>query len=268
MSSSPHHAPPSEAPLRVVDVPLELCKARTNQPRKSFDQASLEELAASVERHGLLQPITVMRDPADDNAFVVVAGERRFRAFKSLGRETIPAIITSGDADELALIENLQREDLNPVEEAEALTRLQNKYNYTQTELGRAVGKHKSTISHLLKLATLSPDIKREVATSQHVSRSLLIEVSKLKDEKTQLAFWQEVKAKGMTVRQVRGKKAAPGRKTQATLARGRRFVDALEALVSERKPLSKQEYEELLDLFDRFVKLVDQEAQQQGEAS
>ncbi|WP_261771972.1 ParB/RepB/Spo0J family partition protein [Nitrosococcus oceani] len=92
-----------------------------DQPRKAFDEAALQKLADSIEQHGLIQSITVASDPGNEEGYMVVAGERRFRAFKQLGRETIPAIVTQGNRDEIALIENLQRENLNPLEEAEAL---------------------------------------------------------------------------------------------------------------------------------------------------
>ena len=244
---------------------------RPAQPRKHFDEAQLHELAASVERHGLLQPITVMRDPRDKGGFVVVAGERRFRAFGHLERDTIPAVVTSGNADEIALIENLQRENLSPVEEAGALQRLQKKYAYTHEELSRAVGKARSTVTNLLKLNALPRKIKRECSTSNIATRSFLIELSKLDDPERQLALWQEAKARGVTVREARRRKQAaapaPPRPSVSpdTLASGQRFVRELERLGDEARPLDGERYEALLDIFKRFVAFMEREAERQA---
>ena len=144
-----------------MDVPLGDLRASPHQPRKTFDPDGLRELADSIAQHGLLQPITVLRDPKDKNKFVVIAGERRFRAHALLERPAIPAMITTGNADEIALIENLQREDLTPLKEAEALERLQKKYGYIQEELAKAIGKARSTVTNLLKLTSLPPKIKK-----------------------------------------------------------------------------------------------------------
>lgn len=254
--------------LRVVDIPLSICRTNPQQPRKTFDPKSLQELATSIEQHGLLQPITVKRDPKSKEGFVLVAGERRFRAFELLKRESIPGVVTSGNADEIALIENLQREDLSPLEEAEALERLQKKYNYTQEELAKTIGKARPTITNLLKLTSLPKKIKKECSTSNIASKSFLIELSKLDDPKKQLAFWNEAKERGVTVREARAKKvASTGRstsETQRTLSMGKRFVRDLERLAADEESFDLDRYEELLDIFKRFVKLVEQEAAKQ----
>lgn len=255
----------SKDSLRVIDMPLSSCLRNPDQPRQTFDKASLKELAGSIERHGLLQPITVKRDPKNKQGFVIVAGERRFRAFELLGKETIPAVVTSGNADEIALIENLQREDLHPIEEAQALARLKDKYGYTQEEVGKAVGKDRTTITHLLKLNTLPRKIKEESATSHSVSKSLLIELSKVKDAKKQLALWKDIKERGVTVKQARAKKQDTAQRqvseTRRTLTSGKRFMAELERLASEEVVWDKDKYEELLALFRRFMTLMDQQA-------
>lgn len=255
--------------LRVIDVLLSSCRVNPNQPRKTFDPVSLQELATSIEQHGLLQPITIKRDPRNKEGFIAVAGERRFRAYELLNRETIPAIVTSGNADEIALIENLQREDLSPLEEAEALERLQKKYSYTQEELAKAVGKARSTVTNLLKLTSLPRKVKKECSTSNIATKSFLIELSKLDDPKKQLAFWNEAKERGVTVREARAKKKlVGGRRTpsemQRTLTMGKQFVGELERLVEDNEPFEAERYEELLDLFKRFVAFVEREAAKQ----
>jgi ParB family transcriptional regulator, chromosome partitioning protein len=254
--------------LRVIDVPLSSCRRNPDQPRQTFDKAGIRELADSIERHGLLQPITVKRDPKNKQGFVVVAGERRFRAFELLGRETIPAVVTSGNADEIALIENLQREDLHPIEEAQALEKLKDKYGYTQEEVGKAVGKDRTTITHLLKLNDLPRKIKEESVTSHVVSKSLLIELSKVADPKKQLSLWKDIKERGVTVRQARAKKQDKEQRqvseSQRTLTSGKRFVADLERLASEEVVFDRDKYEELLMVYRRFMAFMDQQASKQ----
>lgn len=252
--------------LRIVDVPLQDCRTNPHQPRKVLDSASLQELANSIAQHGLLQPITVRRDPKNKQGFVVVAGERRFRAYELLQRPTIPAVITSGNADEIALIENLQREDLTPLEEAEALERLQKKYGYTQEELAKTVGKARSTITNLLRLTSLPRKIKKECSTSNVATKSFLIELSKLPNANEQLAFWNEAKERGITVREARARKqpireAKVASDARRTLSTGKRFVSELESLTSHEEPMSVEKYEELLELFQKFVAFVEREA-------
>ncbi len=117
---------------KIVEISLSEIQPNPDQPRKTFDEVKLQELAGSIERQGLLQPIIVKKRAGDDVGYLLVAGERRFRAHHRLQKATIPAIITEGNPDEIALIENLQREELNPLEEAEALQRMMERYRYTQ----------------------------------------------------------------------------------------------------------------------------------------
>ena len=251
--------------LKVQDIPMSVIQANPHQPRQHFDELSLAELAQSIERHGLLQPITVMRDPKNKGGYRVIAGERRFRAFQLLQREFIPAVISSGNPDELSLIENLQREDLNAIEEAQALAKLKDKYNYTHEELGLAIGKARSTITNLLKLNDLPRKIKQESLTSNLVNKSVLIELSKIPETKEQLRLWKELKTTGATVRQARAKKQGSEKKQsdlQRTLSNGKRFVSELERLSQNPEALPQESYEELLELFKRFIAVIDQEAE------
>lgn len=251
--------------LRVVDLPTRNCRANPDQPRKYFDEEAIKDLAASIERHGLIQPITVKRDPKNKEAYVIVAGERRFRAYELLKRETVPAIITTGNSDEIALIENLQRQDLSPIEEAEALLRLQKKYGYTHEELGKSVGKARSTITNFLRLNSLPAKIKRESISSNLASKSFLIELSKLSDSKKQLAFWKEAKEKGITVKEARARKK-PALNTpeaaQKAILRGEQFVKELEHLGENGTSLDSENYEKLLGIFERFVSIIETEAE------
>lgn len=191
---------------RIVEIDIERIEAHPEQPRKRVDQTALAELAQSIERHGLLQPIVVQSLGA--NGYVLVAGQRRLLAHRQLGRTRIAALLASGDRDELALIENLQRENLEPLDEAEALAALKERHGYNQDELAKALAKAKSTISELLSLNSLAEAVKTAVRDQPRtVTKSVLIEIARLPDENAQLAFWERVRA-GSTVREARAVKS------------------------------------------------------------
>ena len=193
---------------KIVELELTKIVPNPDQPRKTFHEESLRELADSIESHGLLQPITVKRDNNTDNQYILVAGERRFRAHQILGRERVLSIVLkTGNIDELALIENLQREDLNPIEEAEALARLMERYQYTQESLGKVIGKAQATVSNILNLNKLPEQIKKEYSTSNTVSKSILMEIARQEDPSEQLRLWDAVKSGGVTVRETRDAK-------------------------------------------------------------
>lgn len=143
--------------------------ANKYQPRNYFDESDLEELASSIKEHGILQPLVVRRHPEDNN-YELIAGERRFRASKLLGLSTVPVIVRDIKDEntllELALIENIQRTDLNPVEEAEAYQKLIEKFNYTQEEASKKLGKSRSSIANILRLLKLPLFIKDDLVHS------------------------------------------------------------------------------------------------------
>ena len=119
---------------RIIEIELTKLRPNPDQPRKVFNEETIKELAASIEQHGLIQPISVVTDPENRDGFMIVAGERRYRAHQHLGRTTITAIITQGNSDEIALIENIQREDLSPIDQAEGLTSMMERHGYKQEE--------------------------------------------------------------------------------------------------------------------------------------
>lgn len=226
----------SEALPRVVELDLDRISPNPEQPRKAFNEDRLRELADSIETHGLIQPITVKDKGDGTGMYLLVAGERRYRAHRLLSKQTIAAIITQGNADEIALIENIQREDLNAIEAAEALQNMMERYRYTQTELGRVIGKAVSTVNEYLRLNSLPSEIKADFRTSENVSRNVLLEISKLPSREEQLALWEVAKQGGFTVKKARSQKTSSSTtptKTPAitTLETGRRFVRVLEAL-------------------------------------
>ncbi|MFV8818897.1 ParB/RepB/Spo0J family partition protein [Haliea sp. E17] len=149
-----------EAPLR--ELPVDLIQRGKYQPRRDIEPESLQELADSIKAQGVMQPIVVR--PISDTRYEIIAGERRWRATQLAGLDTIPALIRDVPdeaAIAMALIENIQREDLNPVEEAVALKRLQDEFGLTQQEVAMAVGKSRSTVTNLLRLLSLQDDVRR-----------------------------------------------------------------------------------------------------------
>jgi ParB family transcriptional regulator, chromosome partitioning protein len=250
---------------RVVQLTLSLIERNPDQPRKSFNEERLNELKTSIERHGLLQPITV-KALEDGDHYLLVAGERRYRAFELLGRDTIPAIITSGDPDELALIENLQRENLNAVEEAVALARLREIHSWTQEQLGEAMGKTKSAISMTLKVLELPKDIL-EVETSQQepLPKSILLEIVRVKGAKKQKELYEAARqGQMMTARAAREarlgrdklKKGAGGEvegehekrfQVQQTISMGRGFAKRLQTVSDEYLSGNQEQYAALV---------------------
>jgi ParB family chromosome partitioning protein len=234
---------------KVVQLSVALIDRNPDQPRKTFNEESLQGLANSIMRHGLLQPITVKHKPEDDR-YLLVAGERRFRAFELLNRETIPAIITSGDADELALIENLQRENLKPVEEATALKRMQELHSWKQKELGEAMGKSEAVISMTLKVLDLPKEILDEQANEpEPLPKSLLLELARVKGVKRQRELYEQAKqgqletARAMRAARTKGKEEKPEGDGQAeapspaqkVLELGRTFVRRLQGMTDEQ---------------------------------
>jgi ParB family chromosome partitioning protein len=146
--------------LREIDIDRIL--PNSHQPRKNFDEAGLNELADSIREHGLVQPIVVR--VLDDGFFQLIAGERRWRAAQRAGLLRLPAVIREAGehaALEIALIENLQREDLNPIEEAQAYDRLIVDFGMTQEEVARRVGKNRTTIANMLRLLRLPPEVQQ-----------------------------------------------------------------------------------------------------------
>lgn len=204
----------SEDLMRVVELELDKVAPNPDQPRKYFDETALAELAESIKTRGLLQPILVKvantNDPLNET-YLIVGGERRFRAHKMLGKATIAAVVTEGDTDEVALIDNIQREQLRPLETAEALERLMKTHHYTQESVGKAIGKARNTVSELLSLLKLPEAIKHDVRTSDVASKSMLVELAKL-DAPAQLKAWQAFKeGKPATVKAMRDTKQGKG---------------------------------------------------------
>jgi ParB family chromosome partitioning protein len=186
----------------LAEIPISQIQPNPYQPRKTFNEASIEELARSVRQHGIVQPLVVTR--AGDK-YKLIAGERRFRAAQKAGLTTVPALIKEmmqeGDALQIALIENIQREDLNPIEEALAYHQLHDEFQLTQEEISKRVGKERSTVANFLRLLKLPDSVKKLLASGQlsmgHARALLAIESPKKQE---QLA--DRVVRKNLNVRQ------------------------------------------------------------------
>ena len=152
-----------------------------NQPRKHFDDNDIKDLAASIKKHGVLQPVLFR---VESSKLILVSGERRYRASVLAKQETIPAIFTDGKPAEIALIENIMRVDMTPLEEAEGLKKLKEEAGYKNKDLATIIGKAESSISEMLSLNKLDDTIKEVVRADTSFSRRQLIEIAKVSDVK------------------------------------------------------------------------------------
>jgi ParB family chromosome partitioning protein len=186
----------------VMRVSIEQVRPNKSQPRKSFDDTSLAELAASIQEHGLMQPILVRKH---GRGFEIIAGERRWRACQRAGLQSLDVIVkdlADEESFEWALIENIQREDLNPIEEAEAYRRLLESGGLTQEQLAVRVSKDRSTIANSLRLLKLPDEVRRQVvsgALSMGHARALLA----LDSDDAMVKMGREAVSKGLSVREV-----------------------------------------------------------------
>jgi ParB family chromosome partitioning protein len=201
-------APPRRADLRV---PVEKIRPNAGQPRRAFAQDALEELAASVREKGIIQPIIVRENPEGSGTYEIVAGERRWRAAQMARLHEVPVLVRDLDDSEvleLAIIENVQRADLNPVEEAQGYRQLMDRFGHTQEKLAEALGKSRSHIANLLRLLTLPDEVLtylRDGKLSAGHARALVV----LDDP---VALARRVVAEGLSVREVEKlAKTAPG---------------------------------------------------------
>ncbi len=162
-SEKPQKNVKKETKEKSSEILLSQIRANQYQPRTSFDQKKLEELAESIKKHGVIQPVLVRKD---GKGFELVAGERRFRAAKLAKLKKIPVVVSNiSDVQslEIAILENIQREDLNPLEVAKGYQRLKDEFGYTQEAVAKSVGKPRSSVANSLRLLTLSPKIQDEI---------------------------------------------------------------------------------------------------------
>lgn len=192
---------PTESDKSVVEVEIDKVFANPNQPRKSFDETALRELADSIAKHGVIMPIIVNKS---GDRYMIIAGERRFRASKLAGLSRVPVIVKQYDErqiKEISLIENLQREDLNPIEAAMAMRALMDDYGLTQEELSERIGKSRPAIANSLRLLSLCSEIRKLVANGKlsagHARALITLPVEQ------QIAIGTQAAEKGLSVRDV-----------------------------------------------------------------
>lgn len=187
----------------VLELDITKVKPNPNQPRKNFDIDALNELAASIKVHGIVQPIVVNKQA--NGEYLIIAGERRWRAANICGLKTVPVIVknyTDKQVKEISIIENLQREDLNPIEAAKAIKELMDEYGLTQETVSERIGKSRSQIANTLRLLSLYPDVIKMVEEGKISSghaRCLVV----IDDKNEQIKLAQSVISKGLNVREL-----------------------------------------------------------------
>jgi ParB family chromosome partitioning protein len=273
--------PDDDAPLSVagkgeeIRLPLDKLRANPGQPRRNFDQGALEELAASIKEHGIIQPI--IAEDAGDGTYIIIAGERRTRAARLAGLWEVPALLRSYSDEkrlEVALIENIQRADLNPIEEASAYKKLMELTGLSQDEAAVRVGKNRATVANALRLLKL-PKEMQEAMEQGKLSSGHGRAILSVQEEAAREELFREILAKGLSVRQAEaraallndGKKASPGGDKDARPGRDpelavmeQRFIDRLGTKVSIQGDIEKGaihiEYYSMDDL-DRLLGLL-----------
>ncbi len=229
----------------INEVAIDKIKANPNQPRREFDATALEELAASIREIGIIQPITLRL--MEDGTYQIIAGERRWRASQKVGLTTIPAYVRTADDEkmmQMALVENIQREDLNAIEIALAYQNLIEQYDLTQDKLSEKVGKNRATIANFLRLLKLPAQVQvalqnREV--DQGHARALL----GLSQPSLQVKLFGEIKEKGYSVRQVEEMVKA--------INRGETVKSGRHSLTDKNAPRLPEEYGMLRNRLSEF---------------
>jgi len=229
----------------LAKISVDLIQPNPFQPRMTFDPAALDELKKSILMNGLIQPITVRR--TSHNHYQLISGERRLRAFKDLGYKEIPSYIIRVDSDEillaLALIENIQRERLNPIEIAQAYKRLMNECNLTQEEIAEKVGKDRTTVANTLRLLKL-PEIIQKALIEEKITMGHARAILSLPNERVQILAYEKVLEEKLSVRKI--EKLAKSINTSGNIS------SALSKSFSKQKSLNIH----VNELEDRFQKI------------
>jgi len=187
--------------IMLAAIPIEQIHPNPGQPRRFIDPQGLDELTESVRARGVLQPIIVKRDT---DGFMIMAGERRFRAAQRAGLRALPAIVRDDDPNEIALIENLQREDLTALEEAEGLGAMVARYGYTHQALAQLLHKSRPYVSNMLVLTRLPAEVKAEIHRYPSISREILMAIARQGNEADMLKLWRRVKLANLSVHKFR----------------------------------------------------------------
>ena len=189
---------------KLYDLAIADLQPDPEQPRKYFDEQALNDLKASIGKHGVLEPVLVRCGA--DGGLLLVSGERRYQAAKLADCQTIPAIITDGDPMEISIVENLLRENLTAIEEAEAIERLKTQHDYQLGDLSTALGKSVSILSEILSLNRLPDDVKNDCRNDPKAARGILVEIAKKKSLAAMAALYIKYKESGLTRGEIRKK--------------------------------------------------------------
>ncbi len=228
----------------TTSIPIGFIRANPNQPRRHFDQEQIDSLVVSIKERGILQPILVRKDPTDPTQYEIIAGERRWRAAQSAQLHQIPVIIkdlNDQESFEIALIENIQREDLNPLEEAEGYRRLVDEFSHTQDAISKAIGKSRSHVANMMRLLALPDGVKKMLAAgdiSMGHARALL-------NAENPDALAREIIKKGLSVRQ-----------TEKLMSRKAGSIDPQKRTIEEKDPNTAALETDLSDLLGLKVSI------------
>ena len=226
----------------VMEVLLDKIQPNPNQPRKIFEDLPLRELAASIKIHGIIQPILVTPTPGRSGEYIIIAGERRYRASQIAGLDKVPVIVktfSERQQKEIALIENLQREDLNPMEEARAIAAIVSEYNASQDEVAKALGKSRPAITNTMRLLNLEPEVQNAIYAGR-LSAGHGRALASVKNREVQLSYAQAAQDKKMSVRELEllvNAYVNPNKKSEA---------------VAKIKPKTPPELRNLVDIMQR----------------
>ena len=237
----------------VFEVPVEQLRANPEQPRKQFSEEHLSELTESVRERGVIQPI--LAEEADDGTYLIIAGERRFRAAQRAGLSSVPVLprrFSHEEKLEIALIENLQREDLNPIDEAEAYRSLMEGASLTQDELARRLGLNRSTVANALRLLRLPEDLKAEIAEGR-LSAGHARAILAVDNEEGRTRLARRIKSEALSVRQAEelaGTLSSPAgkRRGSGTGGSGAAGTNGGDATTQRKSPELRELEEKLLD--------------------
>ncbi|MHB8091108.1 MAG: ParB/RepB/Spo0J family partition protein [Syntrophales bacterium] len=206
---------------KLYDIPIIDLRTDPNQPRKSIEPQALADLTESIKLQGIIQPI-LFRVTPESPYLIIVAGERRFMAAQNAGLFTVPGIFVEGNTAEIALVENLQRQDLTCIEEAEALKKLMDDAKYTQEQLAGVIGKPRATIADTLSLTNLPVEIRDECRGDRTVSKTRLIDISRKKQQRAMTTAYAKYREE---LRKAQG----GGTKKRVTLTAGAALCQALD---------------------------------------
>lgn len=213
-------APKSVIDVRQTDILMSRVVPNPNQPRRIFGEKSLKQLSQSIEEKGLISPITVKQSK---NKYIIIAGERRFRAHQLLKRKRIPAYILESDSNKdlmyMALIENIQREDLNPIEQAKAYKYLKENMNSSITEIAKTIGKSRPAVSNILRLLKLPIQIQESILAG-NISEGQARIILQKKTTQGMISLWKKILRDKMSVRKV-----------EAAVSKNRKWQKQLESI-------------------------------------